>query len=598
MSYDYLSWESGEERIKHKSLALFSGDEPFYLEMVSSITRYQTFALDAHFTSSERDPFFEFPPRFYEMHSCRLHHSLMASDHHCYIPNIGLPMILSSGYYLSGAVGSMLTLSVLFSFQGIFFYKIGNHFTNKNSSLFLAILISLSTVLLSFSSRIYPDFVAGFFLIGAIYFFFFRKNTFFNIVITGIFLSYLPFLKSPFLLFTIILLPIMLFSLLKKHHFNNAFQLLITFSILLLIFYYLMILFSPVEVATGVGGGYITFFMNFFTGDSSQIHFLIQGLERFLFGQDYGLLIFSPLALLSIFGIRYVWSFDRYLFLSIVLSVISFTFILSFTAPYSGGWSLPGRYILPILPLILIPIFPLFEKFKKNIIFHLLILLCTYVGVSLNIIFSRTIYGHFSLLERNEILNHVYFGLVKGFPLLHDDPNNLWIHSYLSVSVAPAFNIFIVVLISIFITFTFFNSIKTIYRLKFGKLLFLISILIIYGTLSYVLYVDSSNYFFDLDIDETYNETLKRDPTKDEIEYWKNLLENNTVFSNDMNASLLESEEGIIVKKISEIYGEILGREPDSSGIIHWKEKILNNEITFNELENIIRNSPEAQIKP
>jgi len=61
-----------------------------------------------------------------------------------------------------------------------------------------------------------------------------------------------------------------------------------------------------------------------------------------------------------------------------------------------------------------------------------------------------------------------------------------------------------------------------------------------------------------------------------------------------MRVLLLESDEGMIIIKISEIYAEILEREPDISGMLHWKEKIINNEITFSELKNIIKNSAEA----
>ena len=29
--FQYLEWEDGDERIKHNAMALFTGDEPFYL---------------------------------------------------------------------------------------------------------------------------------------------------------------------------------------------------------------------------------------------------------------------------------------------------------------------------------------------------------------------------------------------------------------------------------------------------------------------------------------------------------------------------------------------------------------------------------------
>tara|TARA_B110001454_G_C12707792_1_gene429368 strand:- start:469 stop:2208 length:1740 start_codon:yes stop_codon:yes gene_type:complete len=577
-------------------LALFSGDEPFYFEMVSSITRSHSFALDAHFTNPEKDPYFEFPPIFYEVHSCRLHHTLMAADNSCYLTNIGLPLIISPGYYLGGVVGSMFTLSLIFSLQGIIFYKISNHFTTKNSSFFLALLVSLATTILVFSSRIYPEFTAGFFLLGAIYFFFFRPNTFLNIVIVGFFLGFLPFLKSFFLLFSIILLPIMIYSLLKNRHYNHAFQLSLTFSILIIIFFSILVMFAPIEGPVGVGGGYANYLTNYFSDSNSQSQFfntLTHGFERYLFGQDYGLLIFSPLALLSIFGVKYIWSYNRQLFFLMFVPVGTFLFFMASFGAYAGGWSLPGRYIFPILPILLIPLFPLFEKYKKHIILHMLILFSTYVGVSLNIIFSRTIYGHFTIVERGDILNQVYFGLISSFPRLVSDDASLH-RNLMDITFSPLFLFIIITIISIFIFFTFSSIFRTSNKTNFRKIIFVISIFIIYGLILSYAYDFTLNYYTESEISTIFYDILKRQPTQEEFLYWQNLVVNETISSDHMRILLLESDEGMITIKISEIYNEILGREPDISGMLHWKEKIINNEITFSELKNIIKNSVEA----
>ncbi len=596
VTYQYFIWETSEERIKHKSLALFSGDEPFYLEMTSSIVRNQTFALDAHFTSTTKDPFFEFPPLFYQVHSCRLHHSLMASDNHCYITNVGLPLIISPGYYLGGVVGSMLTLSMLFSIQGIIFYKIANHYATKNSSFLLAILVSLSTTILIFAPRIYPEFISGFFLLGAIYFFFFRENNFLNIVITGFFLGFLPLIKSLNLLFPIILLPIMIYLLLKKRYFNNAFQLSIVFSILFLIFFSLMISFAPVETAPGLGGGYKEHFVNILSNSSlNQLSTsLIHGFERHFFGQDYGLLVYSPLALLSIFGIKYIWSDNKSIFFAIFLPVSIFAFFIAIFLAYSGGWSLPGRYIFPILPILLIPLFPIFEKFKKNIILHLIILFSVYVGVSVNIIVSRTIYAHFIITERNNILNFVYFGISSVFPYLAYDKDASYQNNFFTISYSPIFLIFTIVLISIFIFFTFSSTFKKFYKTKVKKIIFFIIAFVIYGSIFFYTYDVTSNYYVESEISDIFYEILKRQPTNEEDLYWKSLLINERFTLDQIRDSLLESDEGIITTTITEIYQEVLHREPDVSGMIHWKEKIINKEITFSELKDTIKNSSEA----
>jgi hypothetical protein len=590
--FQYSVWETSDERIKHQSLALFSGDEPFYFEITSSITRNHSLNLDAHFMSKERDPFFEFPPLFYEVSSCRLHHSLTAADGHCYIQNVGLPLILSPGYYIGGVVGSLLLLCTLLSIQGIVFYKISNHFTTKNLGLFLSILISLSTMLLSFSTNVYPDFMGGFFLLLILYFFFFRKNNFLNLTISGTLLAFLPFLKLTFLIFPIILLPIMTFVLLSKRNYNNTFHLIASFLILILIYYSLIMFIAPIEISPGVGGGYKQFFIDSLSSGSGLSVFLdnyINGLERYLFGQSYGLFLYSPLALLSIFGIKYIWNYNKFLSLSIIIAAFSFISAHSILAPFGGGWTLPGRYVIPILPILLISLFPLFEKFKKNIIFHAIILGCSYVGVSLNIIFARTIFGHFLNDERINILNPIYFGLAQVFPKLVLDLDKLW-----NLHVGPIFSIFIIFLFSVLIFFTFSSFFKKILLTKNKKILFFVGLCVLYGSIFYYIYDDGSKYYTESQVSELFDELLKRQPTNEEMNYWKNSLLTNTITSNEMRNSLINSDEGKIVNEISKIYKEILQREPDSSGLDHWKEKIINNEISFKELETIIRNSAEG----
>ena len=109
--FQFLEWENSEEKIKHNALALYTGDEPFYLEIVSSITRFQSLSTSAHFTSLEKDPFLELAPIFYEVNSCRLHHSLTASDGDVLLAkdiadlaNNGLGLSCPSNNLITGAV--------------------------------------------------------------------------------------------------------------------------------------------------------------------------------------------------------------------------------------------------------------------------------------------------------------------------------------------------------------------------------------------------------------------------------------------------------------------------------------------------------------
>lgn len=355
---------------------------------------------------------------------------------------------------------------------------------------------------------------------------------------------------------------------------------------------------EPIEISPGIGGGSKPFVVDFLSSTSlnEALDTSIQGLQRYLFSQSYGLFIYSPLALLSIFGTKYIWNYNKFLSLSIIFTTFSFIFAHATLAPFVGGWTLPGRYIIPILPILLISLFPLFEKFKKNIIFHFVILGCSYVGVSLNIIFARTIYGHFRVEERIDILNPVYFGLVRWLPeatVVIDSKIKIG-YRWVFMGIDPAFLIFIIILFSFFIFFTFSSIIKKTLQIKNRKILFFISVFIIYGSIFYFSYDIITKHYVESEISNIYDEILKRVPTNEEKIYWKNSFLNDKISPDEMRNSLINSEEGIVTNKISEIYQEVLGREPDISGMIHWKSRLLNSNITLTEIKSILTNSPEA----
>ena len=170
-----------------------------------------------------------------------------------------------------------------------------------------------------------------------------------------------------------------------------------------------------------------------------------------------------------------------------------------------------------------------------------------------------------------------------------------WLHkNFLDITFEPLFLFTIITIISIFIFFTFSSIFRISNKTNFRKIIFIISIFIIYGIIFFYAYDFTLNYYTESEISTIFYDVLKRQPTEEEFLYWQNLVVNETISSDHMRVLLLESDEGMIIIKISEIYAEILEREPDISGMLHWKEKIINNEITFSELKNIIKNSAEA----
>jgi hypothetical protein len=403
----------------------------------------------------------------------------------------------------------------------------------------------------------------------------------------------------------------MIFVLLKKKHYNNIIHLSASFLIMVLIFFSISVFIEPVEVSRGLGGGYSTHILKtvsntgmaqsstgemeayqLYSGYTELIESIGIGFQSLLFDQANGLIAFSPIVLVSAFGIKYVWKTDKYLALSIFMSIFLFLTSFAFFSPFTGGWSLPSRNLIPILPLFLILFFPIFERFKKNISFHFIILISVYIGISLNIILIRRIFGHFTISEREDILSRVYYGLSQHFPSLVYDP--ILPHPSFYEHIHPFFTAFIIFIFTLIIFFTFSKNIKNIFKNRNKKIIFSIILTLIFVPASYSIINSYNEITVEDRLFKIYDEILQRPPSADEILSAKNYLLNDEITLEELKILLANSDEGKIVNEISKIYQEILQREPDSSGLNHWKEKIINNEITFKQLETIIKNSPEG----
>jgi hypothetical protein len=597
ISYSHFaSWENSPERNIHQSHALFSGDEPSYLEIVSAMTYHNSIYIDDYYKNPNSDPDLLYPPLYYEVDSCRLHHSLMGQDGHCYSSHQpGLAFLLFPGYFLGGLVGAMFTMNIIFSLCGVVIYKISTKFTTSKISLVSTLLFSLGTVLLTFSGEIYPELVIGFFILLAFYIFFKHENNLLNLAFVGCILGFFPFLKTAFIAFPVILIPIFVLVLLKKQNLKGLSVLLLSFSILIILFIWYLDISTPAlsERSHGFGGTYSSLAVDILGKNFNETFEKIKiGWANLLFGQSYGLFLFSPLALVSLFGIKYLWPNDKALLFSMISIFLIFVLALSITIPYAAGWTHPSRYVLPLLPMLAIPLAPLFEKFSRKILFHLTILLTTYVGVSSNIIFSRVIYGHTSVEFRKESSESVYFGISKIFPYLGQaDGSEI---GYFWTGYASYFFLIPIVLLSLFGIFFFKDFIKRNLTSSKRKLLIISLTGIIFLSILGLSYSKIIENTYESSIFSIYQNNFHRYPELNEISYWKNKLLSNDVLTEQLELEILNSPESKIELKIIEYYNTYLNRVPDKAGLVHWKNTILNEGKSIDWVQNQIKNSPEA----
>jgi hypothetical protein len=597
ISYSHFaSWENGTERSVHQSHALFSGDEPSYLEIVSVMVHHNSIHIDDYYKNPDSDPDFLYPPLYYEVDSCRLHHSLLAQDGHCYSSHQpGLAFLLFPGYFLGGLLGVMFTMNVIFSLCGVVIYKISTKFATSKVSLVSTLLFSLGTLLLTFSGEIYPELVIGFFILLAFYIFFKCENNLLNLAFVGSILGFFPLLKTAFIAFPVILIPIFVLVLLKKRNLKGISVLLLSFLILIISFFWYLDVSTPAlsERSHGFGGTYSSLAVDILGKNFDETFEKIKiGWANLLFGQSYGLFLFSPLALVSLFGIKYLWPNDKALLFSMISIFLVFVLALSITIPYAAGWTHPSRYLLPLLPMLSIPLAPLFEKFSRKILFHLTILLSTYIGVSFNIIFSRVIYGHTSVEFRKESAESVYFGISKIFPYL-GQANGSEI-DYFWTGYASYFFLIPIVLLSLFGIFFFKDTIQRNLTSPKRKILLIsfigITFLSILG-FSYPTIIENT---YESSIISIYQSNFHRSPELSEISFWKNKLLNNDVLIEQLELKILNSPESKIELEIMEYYNTYLNRDPDKAGLTHWKNTILNDGKSTDWVQNQIKNSPEA----
>ena len=596
--YQFSVWESSSERIAWKSFALFSGDEPSYLEITSTIINHHSLNIDYFYKDPHPDPMLIEPSMYYEVDTCRLHHALLGRDGHCWSSHQpGLPFLLVPGYAIGGAVGAMVSMNMMFTLQGIIIFKFLKKFVKKSTSLVCTLIFSLVTISLSFSDRIYPDFIAGFFIFSALYFFFVRENNFKNLMAAGLLLGFLPFLKTEFAVFSILLLPIMIISMLKRRNYEGPIILVSSFLLFTLIFMWYLVISSPVEESPGFGGTYTHLAQDTLSTKIGVLEeFLSKGFANLLFGRSYGLFVFSPLALLSLFGMKYVWNYNKVLTTTIVIVMSLFILGLSMTIPYAAGWTLPSRYLLPILPLTVIPFAFLFENLIRKIPFQIILLATSFIGTSLNILFARIIYSHTTVEMRANIANQAYLGAAQIFPYVGVSTDPLAISNFWSSS-GPFFWIFLVTVISLFCIFTLYSKIKTyVSTLKRNNKIILFSIAFAFLTPCIIYAYEVVNeYVVQIQIVDLYHKILGRSPDSEGLSHWKNVVLHEGKSLDWVEEMMYKSPEGVATTKVTSFYNDILHRSPDPDGLSHWKDAILVDGKSYDWVEEMIKNSPEAQ---
>jgi len=610
-NYPYI-WASNTDTPDGSWGGLLSGDEPNYLVVTSTLINHNSVNLVDFYHSSNRDTYLTFPERFYS------HTPTISNDwqgwkvdaHHVYsIHEPGLSVLMIPGYFFGGILGAMITTSLIFSLTGVYIYKFSSKIVNNKISFFTTLIFFLGTILFSFAGAIYPDAVVSFFLILILYLFFFKKHNYPNLIFIGSLLGFIVFLKVTFIILPVIIIPIFTMFLIKSNHKNLIFSLILPLIFILFIFsLYNYSLFEEPKMLAGYHGNLDRLLpkssvMTSNVENISENFLLIQidristGLLNYLFGPTYGLFIFSPLALISFLGFSSFWKNNKSISVTFFSIFLGFLLVMAWGQFPGGAWSLPSRYILPIIPLLVIPLAYLIKDYSKNIFLYAVLSLVLVLGITFNSIFSNIIHSHISTFDRSSIMKLVYGPFSEIFPY----PNDVCYRctsEYIIGNTNPFFWIFLSFLLVVIILITLKNyNIKAINSLL---IVFVIVLLMLPSSILAGIFYD--DYKISSSIHSYYIEFLKREPDSFELaEYKTQFLENGKTLEwieqdikNSQEAKYLNNNAEL-ERNITEYYIKYLHRTPDLPGLIYFKTQFLENGKTLEWIEQAIKNSEEAK---
>jgi len=123
--------------------------------------------------------------------------------------------------------------------------------------------------------------------------------------------------------------------------------------------------------------------------DKSAIGFfktrnILNGLYTYIISPDRGVLFFTPIVLLALFGIIFLYRKNTS-FLALLLSIVCLNILLySMWGDPWGGWAFGSRYLIPLYAILSILLAFALTSYRKNILFLLLFFIVLTYSLSVN----------------------------------------------------------------------------------------------------------------------------------------------------------------------------------------------------------------------
>jgi len=339
-----------------------TGDEPSYLIYTRSIVKHGTINVSQTYLE------LNWPPAYW--------HGITVRTGVFPFHGIGLPLLLIVPYLVAGVFGCMLFMCGMTSLVGAYIFRVCNLVTRRPRYALATALVFGVTVLLPFSSQIYPDMIASLvtlFVLADVFFEYPQKH----LALAGILIGFSTFLNVKFLvLFAAPILYILYISILHR-----KLRELATFSFPILLFLSLYCYYTWYYFGT-------VFFTNYTATYKPSLDFTSNGILGLLIDRQHGVLPYFPALYLVFFGVTNSARIIGRNSLNMALMSLSYYTMTGFFSFWKGGVTTAGREILPILLVCSIPFCTTLIQFGHRMWFKFLSSILLLVNVILSIIIT------------------------------------------------------------------------------------------------------------------------------------------------------------------------------------------------------------------
>ena len=289
----------------------------------------------------------------------------------------GLPVLIAPIYWISGYRGAIVMMSALAALLMLQLYILCTELTGHRHASFLTwVMLGFASPALLYSSQIFPETAGGLLIIYSV-----RKilktegHHGAHFLWTGLSISILPLLNVRFMSIQMLLIGLWIYIYIYKHHIYKhrsfygmgvRFMLPSVISLVLLGWYQYIHYGSPLPYSgyTHVSGNE-AYALHSFQAIAALLS-RWRGVLGIIFDQEYGLLPYAPVYLLTVPGI--IAAFRIYpTYAGCALGLFLVSLIQGGLTPaWSGAYAPPARFLVSVAPLL--GIFLVFSLLKSHII--------------------------------------------------------------------------------------------------------------------------------------------------------------------------------------------------------------------------------------